>query len=222
MDLRKPGFHAYSEVFVVYGRKPQKDEIKSELLLQGAQLLSPPSSPSRSTPMTGVIYNTNEATKHTEVFTGESSSSSDESCSDMDSTWLRRRQKALIEHIMRTLCQHLDSKILQHGGGNGNGDPGNSSALQEGPSSGGASTGSDVPGMDRQRRERHIRGDGDGRGGDDDENDGDNRRRKSKIPTETAEERPKFACPYYKRNPGKYGKWTSCPGPGWDEVHRVK
>lgn len=32
----------------------------------------------------------------------------------------------------------------------------------------------------------------------------------------------KFACPYFKRNKTKYSKWTSCPGPGWDEVHRVK
>ncbi len=32
----------------------------------------------------------------------------------------------------------------------------------------------------------------------------------------------KFACPYFKRNSRKYSKWTSCPGPGWDEVHRVK
>ncbi|KAK0660058.1 hypothetical protein QBC41DRAFT_43970 [Cercophora samala] len=32
----------------------------------------------------------------------------------------------------------------------------------------------------------------------------------------------KFACPYFKRNPRKYQKWTSCPGPGWEEVHRVK
>lgn len=32
----------------------------------------------------------------------------------------------------------------------------------------------------------------------------------------------KFACPYFKRNRTKYSKWTSCPGPGWDEVHRVK
>lgn len=32
----------------------------------------------------------------------------------------------------------------------------------------------------------------------------------------------KFACPYYKRNRKKYCKWTSCPGPGWEEVHRVK
>ncbi|KAL2158714.1 hypothetical protein VTH06DRAFT_4196 [Thermothelomyces fergusii] len=56
--------------------------------------------------------------------------------------------------------------------------------------------------------------------------DGDGRRKKSKRSPNAAgtggRGSPKFACPYFKRNPKKYRKWTSCPGPGWDEVHRVK
>ncbi|KAL2148641.1 hypothetical protein VTH82DRAFT_2195 [Thermothelomyces myriococcoides] len=59
-----------------------------------------------------------------------------------------------------------------------------------------------------------------------DEEDGDGRRKKSKrspnAATPGGRGAPKFACPYFKRNPKKYRKWTSCPGPGWDEVHRVK
>ena len=59
------------------------------------------------------------------------------------------------------------------------------------------------------------------------EADGDGRRKKTKsalLCAVTTRENSirKFACPYYKRNPEKYRKWTSCPGPGWDEVHRVK
>lgn len=58
------------------------------------------------------------------------------------------------------------------------------------------------------------------------EADGDGRRKKHKAvpPSDTAGGKylGKFACPYFKRNPKKYRKWTSCPGPGWDEVHRVK
>jgi hypothetical protein len=62
------------------------------------------------------------------------------------------------------------------------------------------------------------------------EADGDGRRKKAKKakrgPPDDASPRDagakKFACPYFKRNPKKYRKWTSCPGPGWDEVHRVK
>lgn len=32
----------------------------------------------------------------------------------------------------------------------------------------------------------------------------------------------KFACPYFKRNPRKYQRVRSCPGPGWDTLHRLK
>ena len=60
------------------------------------------------------------------------------------------------------------------------------------------------------------------------EEDGDGRRKKAKRASLSAAVRSKekgtgkFACPYFQRNPKKYRKWTSCPGPGWDEVHRVK
>ncbi|KAK4139595.1 uncharacterized protein C8A04DRAFT_32922 [Dichotomopilus funicola] len=58
------------------------------------------------------------------------------------------------------------------------------------------------------------------------EADGDGRRKKHKAvpPSNTVGggDSGKFACPYFKRNPKKYREWTSCPGPGWDEVHRVK
>ncbi|KAK4119403.1 hypothetical protein N657DRAFT_259737 [Parathielavia appendiculata] len=57
--------------------------------------------------------------------------------------------------------------------------------------------------------------------------DGDGRRKKTKrapplAAVPGANVCGKFACPYFKRNPKKYRNWTSCPGPGWDEVHRVK
>jgi hypothetical protein len=32
----------------------------------------------------------------------------------------------------------------------------------------------------------------------------------------------KVACPYYKRSPQKYHSVRSCPGPGWETVHRMK
>lgn len=52
---------------------------------------------------------------------------------------------------------------------------------------------------------------------DADDNDGRRKRLKGQ-----ANSGRKFACPFFKRNPRKFSKWTSCPGPGWDEVHRVK
>jgi len=32
----------------------------------------------------------------------------------------------------------------------------------------------------------------------------------------------RFACPYFKRNPGRHRKSRTCAGPGWASVHRVK
>ncbi|KAK2730011.1 hypothetical protein CKAH01_09920 [Colletotrichum kahawae] len=34
----------------------------------------------------------------------------------------------------------------------------------------------------------------------------------------------RLACPYFKKTPQRYctSKWRSCPGPGWETVHRVK
>ncbi|EAA28616.2 hypothetical protein GE21DRAFT_6784 [Neurospora crassa] len=50
-----------------------------------------------------------------------------------------------------------------------------------------------------------------------DDGDHDGRRKRQKV-----DDGRKFACPFFKRNARKYSKWTSCPGPGWDEIHRVK
>ncbi|KAK3319451.1 hypothetical protein B0H66DRAFT_475781 [Apodospora peruviana] len=50
--------------------------------------------------------------------------------------------------------------------------------------------------------------------------DGDGRRKK--VRRDNGHSGKKYACPYFKRDPKKYCKWTSCPGPGWDEIHRVK
>ncbi|KAK3491569.1 hypothetical protein B0T13DRAFT_490273 [Neurospora crassa] len=49
-----------------------------------------------------------------------------------------------------------------------------------------------------------------------DDGDHDGRRKRQRV-----DDGRKFACPFFKRNARKYSKWTSCPGPGWDEIHRV-
>lgn len=33
---------------------------------------------------------------------------------------------------------------------------------------------------------------------------------------------PRYACPFFKHNPQKYGSRSSCSGPGWESVYRVK
>ncbi|KAK3485743.1 uncharacterized protein B0T23DRAFT_407842 [Neurospora hispaniola] len=50
-----------------------------------------------------------------------------------------------------------------------------------------------------------------------DDGDHDGSRKRQKV-----DDGRKFSCPFFKRNARKYSKWTSCPGPGWDEIHRVK
>jgi hypothetical protein len=59
------------------------------------------------------------------------------------------------------------------------------------------------------------------------ENNGDensNKRPRPSLsnPDDDSDTPKKFACPYFKRNPRKYQRFRSCPGPGWDTVHRVK
>lgn len=71
------------------------------------------------------------------------------------------------------------------------------------------------------------------RGDDDDDDDDDSRERRSgddgnkrrlagRDSFGLAAASVRFACPFYKRNPARYISSRSCPGPGWDDVHRVK
>lgn len=45
----------------------------------------------------------------------------------------------------------------------------------------------------------------------------------TRLPAKNMKPDELFACPYYKRNPAKYGTkaWKSCIGPGWT-IHRLK
>ena len=49
-----------------------------------------------------------------------------------------------------------------------------------------------------------------------------NKRRKDDSEYSEPEPGPRFACPYFKRDPQKYRTHRTCPGPGWQTVHRVK
>ncbi|KAL2880519.1 hypothetical protein SGCOL_004240 [Colletotrichum sp. CLE4] len=56
------------------------------------------------------------------------------------------------------------------------------------------------------------------------ENDDSKEQKPNKKRTKTDEDdnRPKFACPFYKHNPVRYKSHRTCIGPGWPEIHRVK
>jgi hypothetical protein len=53
---------------------------------------------------------------------------------------------------------------------------------------------------------------------DSDTDDGPPRRIFPKV----VRDKRRFACPYFKHDPQKYKYFRSCPGPGWDRIHRVK
>lgn len=59
----------------------------------------------------------------------------------------------------------------------------------------------------------------------DDDADRDSNKRRRPDPSNPGvnlEATKKFACPYFKHNPRRYQSVRSCPGPGWDTVHRLK
>jgi hypothetical protein len=57
-----------------------------------------------------------------------------------------------------------------------------------------------------------------------DEEDGERNNGKGEMSSKKGVLEPKcnFACPFFKYNPRKYMCWRSCPGPGWNTVHRIK
>ncbi|KAI1106440.1 hypothetical protein F4804DRAFT_340457 [Jackrogersella minutella] len=65
-------------------------------------------------------------------------------------------------------------------------------------------------------------------GGDDQDNsstggdEGDPDRGGSKRAKKEIESERKFACPFYKHDPGTHNKHRSCAGPGWTSLHRLK
>jgi hypothetical protein len=59
---------------------------------------------------------------------------------------------------------------------------------------------------------------------DDNQDDAPDRKRRLTLPSASVRLSlcSKLACPFFKNNPTKYQSWRTCPGPGWDSVHRVK
>ncbi|KAF2826317.1 hypothetical protein CC86DRAFT_27981 [Ophiobolus disseminans] len=56
-----------------------------------------------------------------------------------------------------------------------------------------------------------------------DEEDGANKRRRGSLATvESSETGARFACPFFKHEPNRYRNRRTCPGPGWQTVHRMK
>jgi hypothetical protein len=56
-------------------------------------------------------------------------------------------------------------------------------------------------------------GDGDGKG---------NPQQGGKSTIAPDAKQPRFACPFYQKDPLRHQQYRSCVGPGWETVHRVK
>ena len=81
-------------------------------------------------------------------------------------------------------------------------------------------TGSNSAGRDQVRNNGAH-----GRNPPDDSNDGTPNKRPRKDSTSNNRIigfTPRYACPYFKHNPQKYGSRSACSGPGWESVHRMK
>jgi hypothetical protein len=86
---------------------------------------------------------------------------------------------------------------------------------------------SDAPEDGGNRRDQGIKrgaedGQHPGRDDDKDSDDSNKRGRYQKHTYKVVQNRAKFACPFYKRDPEKYQISRGCPGPGWESVHRLK
>lgn len=56
----------------------------------------------------------------------------------------------------------------------------------------------------------------------DDEDESSKRRKAQDNTGANVSIRPKYACPYFKRNPMRHTSNNACSGPGWDSISRLK
>ena len=244
-NLKDPTIHAYTEFYVVFGRKPMQDELvplntspprtvdESDLIAASSDRMTPwsptPELLHSSSTDCSSDDSLDEANNSNTSGLASISLADDESS---NSSLFRHRCQDLVNHLIDRLCRYLDSKVAeaqtrraQSVDPNGHRQFAEASHTQndQAAASQGSSasmrgaTSADGAIVKPPRRSAPPSFDGEG----EDDEDGDNRRRKRPRPT-SSDEAKKLACPYYKRNPQRYGRWTSCPGPGWDEVHRVK
>ncbi|KAI1874083.1 uncharacterized protein JN550_002662 [Neoarthrinium moseri] len=155
----------------------------------------------------------------------EEASTSDPSESTSDETQ-RRLNSQIVDSIMRSLCAAIDRKVTEfrNRGADSNGQASGSDD-QININESGSATMTTTEGRGRASNNTTSKRRRGQEKQDDDESDHESSNKRAKeIPRDRREvytER-RFACPYFKRNRRKYRQWTGCPGPGWDEVHRVK
>ena len=80
---------------------------------------------------------------------------------------------------------------------------------------------SSTPSSSGGKRKRTVGDWTDETNGEGDESEGQDDR-PAKSTKQGAPGAPRFACPYFKRNPDKYRHERACSGPGWTSIHRLK
>ncbi|KAK0725905.1 hypothetical protein B0H67DRAFT_143264 [Lasiosphaeris hirsuta] len=124
---------------------------------------------------------------------------------------LAERKASMIDSVVSFVMSRIKLGFAQARGGSE--EPPPPAATTE-PSKRSEQAGS---GLQNSRKRARPAGNGFGADGEDDDADptGANKKAKSK-------DAPRFACPYFKYNPIMYKTAQNCPGPGWQDVHRVK
>ncbi|KAF5260234.1 hypothetical protein FOXYS1_9137 [Fusarium oxysporum] len=150
--------------------------------------------------------------------TTEETTISDRGEEDVYDMWIEDKKQSVINAMMRSLCKWLDSRLVYVRGMTSNQAETSGSSSRNAdscdhtePSRGKGENHSHPP-----KRRRTDPSDGD-------DEDGEEGVRKAKLAERrNANEPLRFACPYFKRDPGKYCREATCVGPGWIEIHRVK
>lgn len=71
-------------------------------------------------------------------------------------------------------------------------------------------------------QKRQLHRDDQSDSGNDENGGGRPDRTKKRVKIITEDNLPRFACPFYKYDPGRFKNHRTCCGPGWTQVHRVK
>jgi hypothetical protein len=125
-------------------------------------------------------------------------------------------KRRIVETIMQEFHHLLNQSLRTHTAG------GSSSSSTSGGAGGWSSNTSTYSSASFVSRKRSLSGGGSTPPNDDDDDSNKRRRPHTKAEGKQPLMEQRFACPYYKRNPGRHQTFTSCRDPGFTTVARLK
>ncbi|KAI8626255.1 hypothetical protein F5Y19DRAFT_478863 [Xylariaceae sp. FL1651] len=127
------------------------------------------------------------------------------------------QKHSIVERVMTEFHALLDSDHFARSHAGSNSSSGNKTSSSQDLSFASLSRGNSE--LDRRRKLSLSKPPG---GLSDSEDDDDRDRKKIRVLHASGQAiRKRLACPYFRRNPTKYAN-SSCTGPGWNSIHRVK